>query len=56
MPAQSVLHSRALGDEVLAVIRQQTDLRRRRIEVGGGEALHAVLDHRPGDRQRVDLV
>jgi hypothetical protein len=56
VPAQPVLDPRALGDEVPAVVGQQPDLHRLLVEVGGGEALHAVLDHGPGDRERVDLV
>jgi hypothetical protein len=56
MPAQPVLHPGALGDEILAVIGEQPDLHRALIEVRGGKALHAVLDHRPGDRERVDLI
>src|SRR5687767_4286131 len=56
MPAQPVLHPGALGDEILAVIGEQADLHRCLIEVGGGEALNAVLDHRPRNRERVDLV
>ena len=46
----------ALGDEVLAVIGEQPDLHRSLVEVGGGEALHAVLDDGPSDGERVDLV
>jgi hypothetical protein len=56
VPAQPVLDPRALGDQVLAVVGQQPDLHRPLIEMSDGEALHAVLDHGPGDRQRVDLV
>jgi hypothetical protein len=56
MPAQPVLHAGALDDEILAVIREQADLHRGLVEVGGGEGLHAVLDRRSGDRQRVDLI
>src|SRR5215207_7019096 len=56
MPAQPVLHAGALGDEIPAVIADQPDLHRFLIEMGGGEALHPVLDHGAGDRERVDLV
>jgi hypothetical protein len=55
MPAQPILHAGAFADEILAVIRQQR-IHRSRIQVGGGEALHAVPGHRRGDRERVDLV
>ena len=56
MPAQPVLDPRALGDELLAVVGEQADLHRLFVEVGGGKALNAVLDHGTGDRERVDLV
>jgi hypothetical protein len=56
MPAQPVLDPGALGDQVLAVVAEQPDLHRLLVEVGGGKALDAVLDHGPGDRERVDLV
>ena len=56
MPAQPVLDAGALGDEILAVIRQQPDLHRLLVQIRGREVLHAVLDDRSGDRERVDLI
>jgi len=38
------------------VIRQQADLHRALIQIGGGERVRAVFDDRAGDRQRVDLI
>ena len=56
LPAQPVLGARALGDEIFAMVGEQPDLHRPPVEVGAGEALNSILDHRPGDRERVDLV
>jgi hypothetical protein len=56
MPAQPVLNARALGDEVLAVIRQQPDLHRLHVQMRGREALDAVFDDGACDRERVDLI
>jgi hypothetical protein len=56
VPAQPVLDPCALGDQVLAVVGEQPNLHRPLIEVRDGEARHAILDHGPGDRERVDLV
>ena len=56
MPAQPVLHAGALGDEVLAVIRQQPDLHRLLIQMRGRETLDAVFDDGACDRERVDLI
>ena len=56
VPAQPVLRAGALGDEILAVIREKSDLHRPLIQVGGREAIDAVLDDCPGDRESVDLI
>jgi hypothetical protein len=56
MPAQPVLHARALSNEMLAMIAKQADLHCRPIQIRGRESLDAVLDDCSGDRQRVDLI
>jgi hypothetical protein len=56
MPAQPVHGPGPLGDEILAVIEQQADLHRPLVQVRDGELLDPVLDHRAGDRERVDLI
>jgi len=56
MPAQPVLHARALGDEVAAVIAQQPDLHRLLIQIRRRERERAVLDDRSCDRERVDRI
>jgi hypothetical protein len=56
MPAQAVLEAGALSNQAVAVVKQQPDLHRPLVQVGGGEALDAVLDDRAGDRLRVDLI
>src|SRR5450755_2099821 len=56
MPPQPVDHARTLDDEVVAMIKQQTDLHRLLIQIRGREAVDPVLDDRAGDRERVDLI
>jgi hypothetical protein len=56
MPAQPVHDPGAVGDEVASMIRDQPDLHRPVIQIGGRESLDAVLDDRAGDRQRIDLI
>ena len=54
MPAQPVDHAGALGDEVLAVVDQQSHVTAGSIEVCGRQV--RVSQRRTGDRERVDRV
>jgi hypothetical protein len=56
VPAQAVLRACALGHEILAVVGEQPDLQRCLVQMGDREALDAFLQHRAGDRPRVDLI
>ena len=56
MPPQPVDGASALGDEVVSVIVEQADLHRLLVQIRDRELLDPVLDHRSGDRERVDLV
>jgi hypothetical protein len=55
-PAQPVLDSGALGDEVLAVIEQQLDLSRRALQDRDRQRLDAFLKRRASHGQGVDRV
>ena len=56
MPAKPVLHSGALGDQIVAVIGQEADLHRLLVQERCREPVHPVFDDRASDRQRVDPV
>jgi hypothetical protein len=56
VPAQPVLDPGALPNQILSMVSEQPDLQRPLIEIRGGKAVHAVLDDRPRDGERVDLV
>jgi riboflavin biosynthesis pyrimidine reductase len=56
MPPQPVLSAGALGNEIVAVIGDQPDLHRLLVQKRRRKALHAVLDDRARDRERIDLV
>jgi hypothetical protein len=56
VPAQPVLMARALGDEVAAMIGQQPDLERARVQMGRRERLNALPERRARDRRRVDRI
>jgi hypothetical protein len=56
MPPQPIDRPGPLGDEIIAVIEQKADLHRPLVQKRDREPLDAVLDDRPGDRERVDLV
>ena len=56
MPAQAVLEAGAFSHEIVAVIADQPDLHRLLVQIRGRELLHAVLDDRPCDRERIDLI
>jgi hypothetical protein len=56
VPAQSVLHARALADQVLAVVEQQLDLKRPLVELGAGQTVDALPERGAGDRLGVDRV
>jgi hypothetical protein len=55
MPAQPVHDAGPLGDQILAMIRQQADLHRLLVQIRDREPLDPILDDRSGDRERVDL-
>ena len=56
VPAQPVLSAGALAHQVRSMVSEQADLDRPLIEIRGGKALHAILDDRARDGERVDLV
>jgi hypothetical protein len=56
MPPQPVHGASPLGDEIFAMIEQQTNLHRPLVQIRDRELLDPVLDDRAGDRERVDLV
>ena len=56
MPPQPAHGPGTVGDQVLTVIQQQADLHGPLVQIGDRELLDPVLDDRPGDRQRVDLI
>ena len=56
MPAQPLLIAAAGGDEVLAVVDQQADVKRGAVEVSAGELLDSFLERGAGDCEGVDRV
>ena len=56
MPPQAVHGAGPVGDEIVAVIEQQSDLHRLRVQIRDWKLLDPVLDDRASDRERVDLV
>jgi hypothetical protein len=38
------------------MVRQQADLHRLLVQIGGREGVNTILYDRPGDRERVDLI
>ena len=56
MPPQPVDRAGALDDEIMTVIEQQADLHRLLVQIRDRELLDSVLDDRPRDRERVDLI
>ncbi len=53
---QPVLHAGSLGNELLAVVVQQTNLHRRLVEERSGESLDAFPEDRAGDGESVDRI
>jgi hypothetical protein len=55
MPPQTVHRPGALGDKVVTVIAEETDVHRPLVEIRDRELLDPVLDDRARDRERIDL-
>jgi hypothetical protein len=56
MPPNTALHAGAFSNEIAAMVRQQANLHRPLVQIGGREGVNTILDDRPGDCERVDLI
>jgi hypothetical protein len=56
VPAQPTLLVRALGDEIVAVIKQQAQIERLALERGGRQPIDAFAQRSTRDGERIDRV